>query len=92
LIDYYHADFKNLHGQAKKEVIILVFIFYVKKIDNPKVNLNNYSVSKKYGLTDPAFKLVICRMFDIFIKNSPMIFYDSTRYDHEILSRNGGQI
>lgn len=92
LIDYYHADFKNLHAQAKKEAIILVFMLYVKKIDNPKINLNNYSVSKKYGLTDSVFKLVICRMFDIYIKDSPIIFRESTKYDHDILSRNGGKI
>ena len=86
------SNFKELYARAKVETIILVFIFYIKKLDNPSVNLNHYSISKKYGLSDQVFKLVICRICNDFIKNSPIIEYETTKYNHEILSKNGGKI
>lgn len=70
LVDFFSNDFKNLHGRAKQETIILVFIFYVKKLENSHINLNNYSVSQKYNLNDAVFKLILCRMCDSFIKFS----------------------
>ena len=91
LIDRFN-DFKKLHGRAKNEAIILVFMFFVKKIDDSRINLNNYSISKKYGLNDNLFKLVLCRICDDYVKNSAMIFQESTRFDHDILSKNGGYI
>ena len=92
LIDLFSEDFKKLHGRAKNEVIILIFMFYTKKVEDARVNLNNYSISKKYGLNDSIFKLVVCRMCDYYIKNSHLVYSETTRYDHDILSKNGGQI
>ena len=92
LIDRFSDDFKKLHGKAKNEAIILAFIFYVKKLDNPRLNVENYSISKRYGLTNNVFILVVCRICDDFIKNSPIIHIESTDFDHEILSRNGGKL
>lgn len=92
LIDCFHNDFKYLHGRAKNETIILAFIFYVKKLEDSRINLNNYSISQKYNLDDSVFKLVVCRMCDTFIKSSYLKYKDTTRYDHDILSKNGGQI
>ena len=86
------SNFKELHARANVETIILVFIFYVKKLNNPSVNLNHYSISKKYGLSDQVFKLVICRICVDFIKNSPIIEYETSKYNHELLSKNGGKI
>ena len=92
LIDYFSEDFKKLHGRAKNETIILTFMFFTKKIEDSRINLNNYSISKKYGLTDNIFKLVVCRMCDYYIKNSALNYVETTSYDHEILSKNGGRI
>lgn len=91
LIDRFD-DFKKLHGRAKNEAIILVFMFFTKKIDDARINLNNYSISKKYGLDDNLFKLVLCRICDDYVKNSAMIFQESTKFNHEILSKNGGKL
>lgn len=91
LIDRF-SDFKKLHGRAKKETILLAFIFYVKKVEDSRINLNNYSISKKYNLTDTIFKLIICRMCDDFIKTSAIRHYETKRYDHETLSKNGGRV
>ncbi|MBE6499630.1 MAG: hypothetical protein E7Z80_03650 [Methanobrevibacter thaueri] len=90
LIDHFE-DFKKLHARTKNETIILSFIFYTKKIEDSRTDLNNYSISKKYGLTDKIFKLIICRMCDEFMKTTPLPYKQTTNYDHEILSRNGGK-
>ena len=91
LIDRF-GNFKRLHAKAKNEAIILAFIFYVKKVEDSRINLNDYSVCKKYGLTDGVFVLIICRICDDYVKKSPMGYVESTSYDHEILSKNGGKL
>ena len=91
LIDTLGLDFKKLHGRAKKESIILAFIFYVKKLEDSRINLENYSICKTYELTDDVFLLVICRVCDYFIKKTPIQNYESHMYNHEILSKNGGK-
>ena len=92
LISRFSNNFKYLHGRAKIETIILAFIFYVKKVDDSHVNLKNYSICKKYGLTDTIFILIICRMCDDFVKSSPIRYIDSNYYNHELLLKNGGKI
>ena len=92
LIDRFSDNFKKLHGKAKNEAIILTFMFYVKKLGDSRININNYSISKKYGLTNDVFLLIICRICDNFIKSSPIHFQETTRYNHEILSKNGGKL
>ena len=67
LIDRFHGDFKKLHGRAKNEAIILSFMFYVKKLDDSRININNYRVCKKYNLSDSVFETVICHMCDDFV-------------------------
>ena len=90
LIDRFHNDFKKLHGRAKNEAIILSFMFYVKKLSDSRININNYRVCKKYNLFDSVFETVICHMCDAFVKSLPVGYVDTTKYNHEILSKNGG--
>ena len=92
LIDYFSNSFKKLHGRAKKETIILAFIFYVKKIEDSHIKIGNYSICKKYGLTNDIFILIICRICNEFVKSSPITYHNTYKYDHEILSKNGGEI
>ena len=92
LVDRFSDKFKKLHGRAKKETIILAFIFYVKKLEDSRLMLSNYSVCKKYALTDNVFILIICRMCDDFVKSSPVISVESTKFDNDLLSRNGGKL
>ena len=91
LVNRFSDKFKKLHGRAKKETIILAFIFYVKKLEDSRLILSNYSICKKYGLTDKVFILIVCRMCDEFVKSSPIVCMESTKFDHEILLRNGGK-
>lgn len=90
LIDKFGYDFKSLHGKASKKARILAFIFYIKKLEDPSIRLSDYHITKKYGLTDDVFEIIICRVCETFILESPIVPYETTKYDHEILSRNGG--
>ena len=92
LIDAFANDFKKLHGRAKKETIILAFIFYVKKLEDSRLKIENYSVCNKYDLTSDVFILIICRVCNYYIQSSPLKIVESNKYDHEILSKNGGKI
>lgn len=92
LINLFGDDLRRLHGRAKKETIILAFIFYIKKIEEPKIRLDDYQVTTKYDLTDNIFEIVICRICEYFMKNMPIVPHVTSDYDHEILSRNGGRL
>lgn len=97
LIDKFAGNFKKLHGQAKKEEIILSFIFYLKKIDDTRIQLSDYpSIIKKegdkgYELDDKKFEIIMLRMLESYMKETPIVPYQTTSYDHEMLSRNGGR-
>ena len=91
LIDKFGNNFKSLHGQAKKETIIVAFIFYIKKNEISKIRLEDYQITKDYGLTDNIFEIIICRICETFISESPIVPYETTLYNHEVLSRNGGR-
>lgn len=92
LINRFGDNFKRLHGKAKNEAIILAFIFYVVKLEDSRISIDNYSVCKKYGFSNEVFLLIVCRMCDSFIRSSPILYYETRKYDHDILSRNGGEL
>ena len=83
------SDFRQLHGNCKKETIILAFIFYVAKINTPRLSLSNYRVTRKYGLTDNIFELIICRIVETLLRETPIVPVNTTKYDNEFLSRTG---
>lgn len=82
-------DFNSLHRTASKECIILAFIFYVAKINTPKRQLKEYSFTSKYGLTEPVFELIMCRIIQCLLAESPIIPKDTKRYDNDILYKTG---
>ena len=82
-------DFNNLHRQASKEAIILAFIFYVAKINTPKRQLKEYSFTGKYGLTEPVFELIMCRLVQRLLAESPIIPKNTKKYDNDILYKTG---
>ena len=91
LVEMFGDNFKSLHGQAKKETIILAFIFYIKKIEDPRIRLERYQITSKYDLTDNIFEIIVCRLCEFFMKRMPIVPYGTTKYNHEFLSRNGGE-
>lgn len=92
LVERFGNNFQMLHGQAKSETIILAFIFYIRLNEEPRIRLKHYAISSKYGLTDNIFEIIICKLASYYMKRMPIVPVMTTSYDHEILSRNGGEI
>ena len=82
------SDFRQLHGNCKKEVIILSLIWYVAKINTPKRQLREYSFPKKYGLTNNIFELIMCRIVQRLLAEAPIVPKSTTKYDNDILYRS----
>ena len=89
LVKLFNNDFKQLHRRVSDETIILAFIFYLKKLDTPKIQLKNYAITKKYNLSDAVFELILCRVTDYFMSNSPLILQQSLIDNHEDLVKTG---
>lgn len=91
LIKKHSNHFKELHGTASAETIILAFIFYVKMMEDISVKIDRYTVSSKYNLTHNTFETIICRLAKQYIKDSIIHPTLTTDYDHEILLNNRGK-
>ena len=89
LIDEFSDNFKELHHTAKKETIILAFMFYTKKIEDSRIKLENYRICKKYDLTDQVFEIIVCRLLDDYMKRVPIVPREYTKGNHDVLVREG---
>ena len=89
LIDIFSDDFKKLHRRAKDEAIILAFIFYLKKIELPSIRLSDYRICKEYGLTDPVFEIILCRIILYYMRKTPIEPKTYKKDEHDILIREG---
>jgi hypothetical protein len=88
LIDKF-TDFNKLYRNTSKECIILAFIWYTFKLKNPKRRINEYSINKKYGLTEPVFELISVRMLKQLLADTPIIPKGTSKYDNNILYKTG---
>lgn len=91
LVNKFGGNFKKLHAQAKKEAIILSFIFYIKLIELSTIDVRDYKISSEYGLSNKMFLIIVCRLCEYFMKSAPIVPYGTTEYNHEVLSKNGGR-
>ena len=89
LVKVFNNDFKSLHRRASDETIILAFIFYMKKLDTPKIQLKNYRITKKYNLTDTIFELILCRVTNYFMLTSPLHITSCLKDNHEEMVKTG---
>lgn len=89
LVRIFNKDFKRLHRQASDETIILAFIFYLKKLETPKIQLKNYRITKKYNLSDVVFELILCRITEYYMMKDSLILTPSFRDDHDELVKTG---
>ena len=89
LVKIFNNDFKYLHRRVSEETIILAFIVFVKKLETPSIQLKNYSITKKYNLTDTIFELILCRITDYFMVNSSMFISESWRDNHDEMVKTG---
>ena len=88
LVDKF-TDFNKLHRKASNEKIILSFIWYTYKLKNPKRRINEYSILKKYGLTEDNFELISVRMLKVSLAESPIVPKGTVKYDNNILYKTG---
>lgn len=89
MIDTFNNKFKELHGQSKEETIILAFMFYVKKIEEPRTQVTDWRICTKYKLTENVFEIILCRLALYFMSHSyirPIRYHGS---DHEVLVKEG---
>jgi len=89
LIDDFNNDFQNLHRQASEECIILAFIFFVKKLETPRIKLSQYRITKKYKLTDQIFENILCRLTLKFMQRVPIVPRQTSKDEHDVLVREG---
>ena len=90
LIDKF-TNFKELHGNAKKEQIILSFVFFIKMTTEVNLDISRCQIAKKHNLNHRTFETIICRIGDQYMQDAPLPLISTTEYDHEILSRHGGK-
>lgn len=88
LVDKF-TDFNKLHRKASNEKIILSFIWYTYKLKNPKRRISEYSILKKYGLTEDIFELISVRMLKVSLAESPIVPKGTVKYDNNILYKTG---
>ena len=81
-----------MHRQASDETIILAFMYYCVRLNDSGVNLEDDKITKKYGLTNQVFSLIICRMLECILQKQPITPSITTNYDHEILYETHGKI
>ena len=90
LVATFNNNLKYLHRQAKTEVILLAFLFYIRKMENPKLQIEDYTILLKYGLTTSIYSLIITRVARHYMTTKPIPITTTTDYDHDLLIRKGG--
>ena len=92
LVKTFNNEFKTLHKRAKKEAILLSFIFFTKNIEDSNLRLQKYGIFSKYGLTLDMHNLIISRVAKYYMETSPLPIVETSKYDHDLLLRNGGKV
>ena len=88
VLEIFKNDIKHLNRQATEEQILLSIIFTIKKRVKPQLNIEYYSIFKKYQLNCNTLLTILCRLTNYYMVHNPMVIQETTRYDHELLSKN----
>ena len=83
---------QTLHRQLSSENIILAICWYVKKLFNSQARFDEYQIFKDEELTLEQAYLILTRITSFAFNKSYLSPIETDKYDHEILSRNGGII
>lgn len=81
-------DFNRLHRRCSNKTILLAMIFLLRTLDKPKTNVDEYSISKKYGLNNTNFRLIICRLNNEILKSLPITMHETKRDNYEYLEKS----
>ena len=91
LLKVFNNNLKYLHRKCKTEVILLVLIFYIKKMDNPIIKIEDYKYLKNKGVNLTNYSLIISRLAMYYMVNSPIHPTETTKYNHDLLLKNNGR-
>lgn len=81
-------NFKKLHKRASNETIILAFIFLQHTLDNPKINIEDYTICKKYNLNNDTFRLIVIRLHNEILNSLPVTIHESKKDNYEYLEKS----
>lgn len=85
-IDTFNDDFKGFHRRSSNETIILAFIMMQRKNTNPKLNIEKFSISRKYNLNNTVFETIQNRLIFRLMQTTPLIYNQARYVNHEILT------
>ncbi len=86
-ITTFNKDFKEFHRQSSNETIILAMIIIQAKNTNPKIQLEQYKITKKYHLTCPIFTLIQNRLIFKLMQTTPLTYNQQIFLDHHIANK-----
>lgn len=86
-IDNFNDNFKNFHRKSSNETIILAFIMIQRKKVNPKIQVERFTISRKYNLTHPVFETIQNRLIFELMRTTQLVYNQSRYYNHEILKK-----
>ena len=86
-IDTFNEDFKGFNRRASNETIILAFIMMQRKNTNPKLNVEKFSISKKYNLNNTVFESIQNRLIFRLMQTLPLTYSQARYVNHEILEK-----
>lgn len=90
LVKVFNNNMKYLLRQGKTETILLAFIFYLRKMENPNIKIEDYTILRKHGLNNNNYSLIISRVCMYYMIHTPVKLEETTDYDHDLLLRNNG--
>lgn len=85
-----NGQLKTLNRRLSTEQIILIFIFYLNKVEKPQIRIEDYRILKNNYINIYNYSLTISRLCMYLMRNMPLHPRPTTDYDHELLIRNGG--
>lgn len=81
-------DFNRLHRRTSNKGILLAMIFLMRTLTKPKTNVDEYSISKKYGLNNTNFRLIICRLNNEILMSLPITIHETKKDNYEYLEKS----
>lgn len=88
-IDLFNPYFKEFHRQCSNETIILALIMIQRKQANPRLDVERFSISRKYKLTSRKFTVIQNNLIFQLMRHTPLTYALSEKYNHEILVKKG---
>ena len=77
VLKVFKFNFKDIHRQASEEAILLSIIFHVKKRVKPNLQLEDYPIFDKYGLTNPMLVTILTRLLNYYMLHSHEVIYNT---------------